>query len=562
MENEAKLLREIEKKNFFSRIATYFKLSGPGWLQSAFSLGGGSLAGSLYLGVLAGYSMLWLQPVAMFLGIIMLSALGYVTLASGQRPLQAINKHVNPVLGWGWAAASLITSVVWALPQFSLAVSAVQQNLLPDLLGSEGLFGHTGNMIVISMFVFLAAVAITWNYDRGTRGIRLYEWMLKGMVALVVLSFIGVVFRLIFISGVVNWSELGSGLIPNPSLMFKPAVGFLPLLETLSGPSREYWTGLLVNQQQNVMAAALSSAVGINMTFLFAYSMLRRKWGPEYKGLMRFDMATGMFIPFVLATGCVMVASSSQFHTVPQPGFTETEIHDRGGMLSNPTQYAQFRGFLENRIHFEHGEQEFTDEEMQLMIDQLPAEDLVMAATLITRDAFDLALSLEPLLGTFFAHIVFGIGVLGMAVSSITLMMLVSGLVLCEALGVKRGGLTFKLGSLAAGLGILGPFFWTQAYFWLAIPVSIITLMFLPIAYVTFFLMMNNKALLGEHMPKGTNRVIWNLLMVLALLFIGSASFYMLWMRGGVVGLMILVIFVTAIIVAEIYKRLNKYTKI
>jgi hypothetical protein len=555
MELEAKLLREIEKKNFFSRIATYFKLSGPGWLQSAFSLGGGSLAGSLYLGVLAGYSMLWLQPVAMFLGIIMLSALGYVTLVSGQRPLQAINKHVNPVLGWGWAAASLITSVVWALPQFSLAVSAVQQNLLPGLLGSEGLFGNTGNMIVISILILLIAITITWNYDRGARGIRLYEWVLKGMVALVVLSFIGVVFRLIFITGVVNWSELGKGLIPNLSLMFKPAAGFMPLLETLTGPSREYWTELLVNQQQNVMAAALSSAVGINMTFLFAYSMLRRNWGPEYKGLMKFDMATGMFIPFVLATGCVMVASSSQFHTIPQPGFTETEIHDGSMMLSSPTQHAQFRGFLENRIYFEHVDQKFTDEEMQAMIDQLPAEDLVMAATLITRDAFDLALSLEPLLGGFFAHIVFGIGVLGMAVSSITLMMLVSGLVLCEALGVKRGGLTFKLGSLAAGLGILGPFFWTQAYFWLAIPVSIITLMFLPIAYVTFFLMMNNKALLGEHMPRGSNRLVWNLLMVLSLLFICSASFYMLWMRGGIVGLILLMLFVSAVVIVGIYRK-------
>ena len=51
--------------------------------------------------------------------------------------------------------------------------------------------------------------------------------------------------------------------------------------------------------------------------------MLRRKWGSEYQGLMRFDMATGMFIPFVLATGCVLIASSSQFHTVPQHGFLE-----------------------------------------------------------------------------------------------------------------------------------------------------------------------------------------------------------------------------------------------
>ncbi len=40
-------------------LGAYMKLSGPGWLQSAITLGGGSLAGSLYLGVIAGYQLLW-----------------------------------------------------------------------------------------------------------------------------------------------------------------------------------------------------------------------------------------------------------------------------------------------------------------------------------------------------------------------------------------------------------------------------------------------------------------------------------------------------------------------
>lgn len=556
--DEAELLKVVSNKGLFTRIRTYFRLSGPGWLQSAISLGGGSLASSLYLGVLAGYSMLWLQPVAMLLGIIMLSALGYITLASNQRPFQAINQHVNPVLGWGWAVASLLASVIWALPQFSLAVSAIQQNLLPDLLGSEGLFGHTGNMVVISAVVLVVAVIITWNYDRGVSGVRIYEWILKGMVALVVLSFIGVVFRLTFITGTINWSDLVRGLIPNPALIFRPADGFIPLLEGLSETSREYWTQLIVSQQQNVMAAALSSAVGINMTFLFAYSMLRRRWGPEYQGLMRFDMLTGMFIPFLLATSCVMIASSSQFHTVPQRGFLEEENQSEEVIEPNETQAAEFRGFLEGRINHEYGEANVSEDEMQELIDDLSREDRVMAATLITRDAFDLAYSLEPLLGVVFAHIIFGLGVVGMAVSSITLMMLISGLVVCEIFGLRQGGWGFRLSSLAAGLGVLGPFFWQQAYFWLAIPVSVITLTLLPIAYVTFFLMINNKALMGRHMPTGNRRVLWNTLMILALVLIGLSSFYMLWMRGGVFGITILILFVAIVLAVEIWKRKAK----
>ena len=58
------------------KLLAYTRLSGPGWLQSAITLGGGSLAGSLYLGVLAGFGAMFWQPLAMIMGIIMLSAIG------------------------------------------------------------------------------------------------------------------------------------------------------------------------------------------------------------------------------------------------------------------------------------------------------------------------------------------------------------------------------------------------------------------------------------------------------------------------------------------------------
>ncbi len=61
-------------------------MSGPGWLQAAITLGGGSLAGAMYLGSFTGYNMMWLQPLAMILGVIMLSAIAYVTLTTGERP--------------------------------------------------------------------------------------------------------------------------------------------------------------------------------------------------------------------------------------------------------------------------------------------------------------------------------------------------------------------------------------------------------------------------------------------------------------------------------------------
>ncbi|MEX0994360.1 MAG: hypothetical protein WD599_02465, partial [Balneolaceae bacterium] len=107
------------------------------------------------------------------------------------------------------------------------------------------------------------------------------------------------------------------------------------------------------------------------------------------------------------------------------------------------------------------------------------------------------------------------------------------------------------------GLGVLGPFFWDQAYFWLAIPTSVITFLLLPIAYVTFLLMMNNRALLGDFMPRGRRRIVWNTLMILAVTLITSASLYMLWTRGGMWGIGALTVFLAAVGVGEWHKRKN-----
>ena len=44
---EIELLRSVENKGTGEKLKTYTKLCGPGWLQSAITLGGGSLIGAL-----------------------------------------------------------------------------------------------------------------------------------------------------------------------------------------------------------------------------------------------------------------------------------------------------------------------------------------------------------------------------------------------------------------------------------------------------------------------------------------------------------------------------------
>jgi hypothetical protein len=152
--------------------------------------------------------------------------------------------------------------------------------------------------------------------------------------------------------------------------------------------------------------------------------------------------------------------------------------------------------------------------------------DKNVGAMLVKRDAFNLADTLVPLTGPVIAQYVFGFGIIGMAMSAATMLMTINGLCFCELLGRPPRGWTQKIGCLMVSVGALGPFFWKDAAPWLAIPTSVFAMVLLPIAYFAFFLLMNQKSFLGENMPIGVKRILWNVLMALAA---GAASFGCVW---------------------------------
>ncbi|MCH2124561.1 MAG: hypothetical protein MK165_07210, partial [Pirellulaceae bacterium] len=88
---DRELLATAQAEGRGATLTAFVRLSGPGWLQSAITLGGGSLSSALFLGVLGGTEMLWLQLVAIIMGVVMLSAISYVTLSTGERPFALIN---------------------------------------------------------------------------------------------------------------------------------------------------------------------------------------------------------------------------------------------------------------------------------------------------------------------------------------------------------------------------------------------------------------------------------------------------------------------------------------
>jgi len=436
-------LAELAKRRFPGRCKGYFSKTGPGWMQSALTLGGGSAMASLFAGAFLQYKLLWVQPIAMLFGIIMLSAVSYQTLTTGTKPFYAMKHFIHPAMAWTWALASIVATIIWHLPQYALAAGMTN-----DMIKAVTRWEPTSTQQTLSLlglgFLFLGiSTAITWNYSKGQKGIRLYEKMLKWMVWMIIFAFLVVVVRRA-IDGGINWRKVLGGFVPTDIPTDRRTV--------------------------SMIMGAFGAAVGINMTFLFPYSLLARGWSKEHKGLSRFDLLTGMFLPYFLATSLMIIATGCTIY--------DPEAFASGGTMLPPIQAAR----------------------------------MLEAAGL----------------GIMFSRIIFGLGILGMALSTITLHMLLSGFAVCELFGVEPGGWRYRLGCLIPAPAVFGVVLWSKMGPWIAIPASAICGLMLPVAYIAFFILNNSKRYLGQARPTGAKAFFWNAGMLLAILAsLLSASYYL-----------------------------------
>lgn len=440
---ERETLRALAGEGPVARFKGYFSLTGPGWLQSAFTLGGGSAVGSLYLGAHYGYELLWVQPLAMAVGIIMLAACAHQTLSTGMRPFAAMSRFVHPAVAWAWALATLVSNFVFHGAQYALAAGVIED--VTSLFSGWTPQGavRTAFLVSVGAVVLAVSIGITWNYGRGLRGTRLYERTLKVFIWLIILAF-GLVVARGAATGRIDWGALAAGYIPT------------------SMPTDV--------QGVTTVMGAFGAAVGINMTFLFGYTLLARGWGPAHGGLARFDLGMGMFLPYAVITSLIVVAAASTIHGT-----------------------------------------EFTPQQI------LPAN----VGVLIGSSG----------VGEFTGRVIFALGILGMVLSTITLQMIVAGFVVCELFGWEAHGLRYRLACLSMSPAFLGVVLWETMGTWVTLPAFTIGLVMLPIAYVGWFLLQNSDGLLGEDRPRGASAVRWNVAMTVAVSVTLVSAAYALWTR-------------------------------
>lgn len=470
---------------------------GPGFLQSACTIGGGTLGASLFLGSFAGLSALWVQPVAMLLGIGVLLMLVHVTLSTEQNPLHLINQKVSPVLGWGWLIATVAANMVWGLPQYNLGTDALTQMILPGLLGpgaaAGGDDGTMGRVVATAIMAGCAGGIMLAQLGKGSGG-RLFDRLIQIVVACIVLCF-GVVGGKLLLNGDLALGSMARGFLPSPALFYEPAAGYTAMLrESLQA---DFWSERITTVQRNTALAAISAAVGINMTFLMPFALLARGWGRSQRRLARIDLFIGLLLPFVLVCTFVVAAAAATMHGQDRVdrALIDWRFADPAEGLAVPNGLKSYRTNLEAyaQRHLTDdaaGESGATAHLNPHRLDTIPESERVLAAATIKRNTAAFAASLKTVFDGQAGTFIFGVGVFFIALSTVLVHMLINGYALEVGFGIPR-----KIGSLLPMIAVVGPFFWGELSAYLVIPTAMIGLMLMPVALWGFLLLGRMKSL-------------------------------------------------------------------
>lgn len=272
-------LQQLDQRSFLPRTFGYLRLMGPGYLQSAMTLGGGTAFSAIFAGAAFGYQLLWVAPVAMLLGVIMLAAIAHQTLSSEENPFQAMRRHAGPFFAYGWAFAGILSSIIWQFAQYALAGA-----MLAAIARSSGWDAPTWLM---GLFALVWCVTFAMLYDTTPRLVRIYERVIKGMVWFIIACFAYVVFQ----TGIASPGELLTGL-----------VGF-----RVPGENQGV-TGI------TLVVSGLAAAVGANMVFVYPYTLRRRGWGRPHRRLARLDLVFGTLVPYAICASLMVIAAANVIH--------------------------------------------------------------------------------------------------------------------------------------------------------------------------------------------------------------------------------------------------------
>ena len=437
--SEAPDLSGLAGKPLSGRVLGYLKLTGPGYMQSAMTLGGGSIASCAALGSMFGYKYLWVQIVAMVFGFFVLANVAKQTTNNGERSYGVFWRELHPVMAILWGGSALVATILWHIPQYSLTVNGI-------ITLAEGVdldLDNTGARIGAGLVILGLAASVVYLYHSGAKGLKVYERIVKTLVWGIVIAF-----GIVVISGEsVDWGRFFSGIT---------GITFL----------RDFMANGLQQEAIQPVVGALAAAVGINMIFLYPYSLLEKGWGKEHKELAYFDLLSGMALPFIIATSLMIIAVAKTIG---------------------------------------------------------PEADVVGASV---RDIREILPVVTPSLGEGLGRFIIGAGIVGIGFATIITHMLALGFTGCEMFGFSHEGRAKWWFSLVPAVGVAGAIIPFPVP--LAITASTLAMPLMPITVLCFLVLLNKKSYMGDEMPTGALRVFWNSILVAAVVFMSGAAYFAL----------------------------------
>ena len=402
----------------------------------------GSAITSLTIGGVYGYELLWVQPVAMLIGCIMLFALSHQTLSTGVKPFTAMRDFVHPSLAWFWAIAALASSIIWGFSHYPLSAGMMEEIVSVttgfDLKQSEGA-GREIYLFVLAILVWAVCAFTAWNYGAGGRAVKIFETTIKFLSGMIILSFAWVVLHA-SLNNQVDWSAVFAGYIPGSLPSDKAGI--------------------------TTIMAALGTAVGINMTFIYGYTLLERGWGPAHRELSRYDIVLGLVIPYVLVTGLISIAAAGAFYG--------------------------------------------SDMSIQGKLSPAQAGEMFSAA------------GMGPVTG----RLIFAFGILGMAIGSLVMHMLCCGAAAGAMFNWEPHSRNYRLALLLPTPAVLGVFLWSTMGAYVVLPTSAACGFLLPIAYLGWLAQNNRADYLGDDRPTGSKRSLYNSAMIICIVMVLASVCY------------------------------------
>jgi len=443
--DEAEHLAALARKPLHRRIAGYFRMTGPGYMQSALTLGGGSVAACVWFGSLVGYELLWVQPVSMVLGYFVMAAIAKQVCHTGERPYRVFWERLSPVIAVAWGVGALAATVIWHFPQYSLTANGVI-----SLAGGVGLdLDNAFGRVVIGAVLVAASCLVISMYNRGARGVKHFERATKIMVWTIVFAFAAVA----LITGI-QWKRLLLGLT---------GVSFV----------RDWMDGGIDPILVKPIVAGMAAVTGINMFFLYSYALLNRGWGKAHKELAYFDLISGMVVPFIFATGFMVLAVANTIG--PAEGEMGQAVGDIRAIVPvlGPT-FGQWLG--------------------------------------------------SETAGNGAALLLIGLGMIAIGFTTIVTHMLSCGFIGCEMFGYRHEGRArfwFSLLPVFMVVGVGAKFPWQAA-----ITASSINAIFMPMAVLCFIILLHMKSFMGDATPRGRMKAVWLVSLVTCLVVMTIAGYF------------------------------------